>query len=202
VRIAAFLEYSALVVGGLGMLASRTFDQPKGFQLSLCVAGAGIVLGGLESVFTGRGGFRWSAHSGEAYAGAPAVVWGLMLLVVGAAVVGAAYLLADGSWAATMSQLSRRPGPLLAVGGLIAAGAGFLLLINPRDRGIAWTVFVRVPKIAVGLVLLNAGYLAVVLGVWELLDPRGFDQVATAFNQAYDVGALARSWRSWFGWRG
>lgn len=201
-RIAGFLEYAALVVGGLGMLASYAFDQPGGFQLGLCVVGAGIVLGGLESIFTGRGGFRWAGDSGEAYAGAPAVVWGLMLLTAGCAVIGSAYVLAQGSWGSTTDYLVRRPGPALIVGGLLAAGAGFLLLINPRSHGVAWTLLVRVPKMVAGLALLNLGYVGVVLGIWEWLDPRGFDQVAAAFSHAYDLNALARSWRGWFGLRG
>jgi hypothetical protein len=200
-RIAGFIEYTALVVGGLGMLASHTFDQPKGFQLSLCVVGAGIVLGGLESIFTGRGGFRWASDSGEAYAGTPAFVWGLMLLTTGCAGIGAAYLLAGGSWASMVSQLTRRPGPVLMVGGLLAAGAGFLLLINPRSHGVAWTLLIRIPKMVMGFALLNLGYIGVVLGIWEWLDPRGFNHVATAFGQTYDLSAVGRSWRGWFGLR-
>jgi hypothetical protein len=170
--------------------------------LSLCVIGAGIVLGGLESIFTGRGGFRWASDSGEAYAGAPAVVWGLMLLMVGCAVIGAAYLLSQGSWATVMQYLERRPGPALIGGGLLLAGAGFLLAINPRGRGgVAWTLLVRVPKLGAGVVLLNLGYISVALGIWEWLDPRGFERVATAFRQTYDLGALSRPLRSWFGFR-
>jgi len=202
-RIAGFLEYAALVVGGLGMLASHTFDQPKGFQLSLSVIGAGIVLGGLESIFTGRSGFRWAGDSGEAYAGAPAVVWGLMLLTAGCAVIGSAYLLAQGSWGSATDYLVRRPGPALVVAGLLLAGAGFLLVLNPRSRGgVVWTLLVRVPKLGVGVVLLNLGYMGVVLGIWEWLDPRGFGQVATTFSHTYDLNAFGRSWRGWFGLRG
>ena len=201
-RIAGFLEYAAVVVGGLGMLASHTFDLPKGTQVSLCVIGAGIVLGGLESIFTGRSGFRWASESGETYAGPPSVVWGLMLLAVGGAVIGSAYLLAQGSWGAVMDHLARRPGPVLLVGGLLLAGAGFLLMLNPRSHGLAWTLFVRIPKSVVGVVLLNLGYAGVVLGIWEWLDPRGFEQVATAFRHAYDLGAVGRAWRGWFGLRG
>jgi len=200
-RIVGFIEYAAVVVGGLGLLASHTFDLPKGFQLSLCVIGAGIVLGGLESVFTARGGFRWASDSGEAYAGAPSVVWGLMLLTAGCAVIGSAYLLAEGSWASMVAHFARRPGPVLMVGGLLAVGAGVLLLINPRNRGVVWAVLVRIPKTLVGLALLNLGYIAVVLGIWEWLDPRGFSHVATAFGQIYDPGAIGRSWRGGFGLR-
>jgi hypothetical protein len=92
---------------------------------------------------------------------------------------------------------------VLLVGGLLLAGAGFLLALNPRTRaGVAWTVFVRVPKVAAGVVLLNAGYLGVVLGIWEWLDPRGFEQVTGAFRNAYDLGAVGRTLRAWFGLRG
>ena len=200
-RIAGFVEYTALVVGGLGLLASHTFNQPKGIQLSLCVIGAGIVLGGLESIFTGRGGFRWASDSGDTYAGPPSLVWGLMLLTVGGAVIATAYLLADGSWNSVVSQLMRRPGPALIVVGLLLAGAGFLLLV-PRGRsGVAWTLLVRTPKIVVGVVLLNLGYVAVVLGAWEWLDPRGFEQVAATFTQTYDLNSAGRTMRGWLGLR-
>ena len=198
-RIVGFVEYSALVVGGLGLLASHTFSQPKGFQLSLCVIGAGIVLGGLESIFTGRGGFRWASDSGDAYAGAPSFVWGLMLLAVGGAVIAAAYLLADGSWSSVVGQLMRRPGPALIVAGLLLAGAGFLLLV-PRGRsGAAWAVLVRIPKTLAGIVLLNLGYVAVALGAWEWLDPRGFEQVTATFTQTYDLNPAVRTLRGWLG---
>ena len=201
-RIAGFIEYAALVVGGVGMLASHTFDQPRGFQLSLCVVGTGIVLGGLESVFTGRSGFRWANDSGEAYAGTPAIVWGLMLLTVGCAVIGSAYLIAEGSWATAVSHLARRPGPALVVGGLLLAGSGFLLILTSRGRAsVAWMLLIRVPKVLVGFVLLNLGYLAVLLGIWEWLDPRGFGEVTATFGRNYDLGAIGRAWHSWFGLR-
>jgi hypothetical protein len=200
-RIVGFIEYTTLVVGGLGLLASHTFNQPKGIQLSLCVIGAGIVLGGLESVFTGRGGFRWASDSGDIYAGAPALVWGLMLLTVGGAVIAAAYLLADGSWGSVVNQLMRRPGPALIVAGLLLAGAGFLLLVPPARSSVAWMLFVRTPKMLVGIVLLNLGYVAVVLGAWEWLDPRGFEQVAATFTQTYDLSSAGRTMRGWLGLR-
>ena len=201
-RIAGFIEYAALVVGGIGMLASHTFDLPKGFQLGMCVVGAGIVLGGLESVFTGRSGFRWANDSGEAYAGAPAFIWGLMLLTVGCAVIGSAYLIAEGSWGPAVSHLARRPGPVLIVGGLLLAGTGFLLVLTSRGpASIAWKLLIRVPKVLLGLVLLNVGYLAVVLGIWEWLDPRAFSEVAASFGRNYDLDAIGRVWRGWFGLR-
>ena len=198
-RIVGFIEYTTLVVGGLGLLASHTFSQPKGIQLSLCVIGAGIVLGGLESIFTGRGGFRWASDSGDTYAGPPSFVWGLMLLTVGGAVIAAAYLLADGSWNSVVSQQMRRPGPLLILAGLLLAGAGFLLLVPRGSSGVAWTVLVRVPKMLGGIVLLNLGYVAVVLGVWEWLDPRGFEQVTGTFTQIYDLNPALRTLRGWLG---
>jgi len=120
---------------------------------------------------------------------------------VGGAVIAAAYLLADGSWSSVVSQLMRRPGPALIVVGLLLAGAGFLLLV-PRGRsGVAWTLLVRAPKIVVGVVLLNLGYVAVVLGAREWLDPRGFEQVAATFTQTYDLNSAGRTMRGWLGLR-
>jgi hypothetical protein len=121
-----------------------------------------------------------------------------MLITLGSAVIAAAYLMADGSWSSVVNQLMRRPGPALIVGGLLLAGAGFLLLV-PRGGGIAWTILVRMPKMLAGVVLLNLGYVAVVLGAWEWLDPRGFERVAGTFSQTYDVNSATRALRGWLG---
>lgn len=201
-RLLTFLEYCAIVVGIVAMAAARLFAIPKGFHLGLFLVGAGIALGGLESLATRRMSFRTSSEAGENYAGAPAVIWGLMALLVGAAVIAAAYLMDAGLWQTTVNTLTRRPGPVMAGLGLVAAGAGALLMFNPSGRrGVWWTLLVRVPKTIVGLVLVVAGLAAVVLGVWEWFDPRAYDRFVRGMWARLDLRSFERLWKSIFGAR-
>jgi hypothetical protein len=184
VRLIAFVEYAAVVVGIIGVIAGRFFALPKGFELGVFLIGAGIALGGIEALLTRRMCFRPSEDAYEDYAGAPAVIVGLMALLVGAGVIGAAYLLADGLWATTLSHLTRRPAPLLIAAGVLLVGIGVLMMLNPRGRvGLAWTLLVRVPRSLLGFLLIVAGLGAIGLGGWEWLEPPAYDRfVATALR--------------------
>ena len=53
-RLIAFVEYAAVVVGIIGMIAGRFFALPKGFDLGVFLIGAGIALGGIEALLTQR----------------------------------------------------------------------------------------------------------------------------------------------------
>ena len=196
-RLLTFLEYCAIVVGIIAMAAAKLFAIPKGFHLGLFLVGAGIALGGLESLATRRMSFRTASDAGANYAGAPAVIWGLMALLVGAAVIASAYLMDAGLWRSTVSYLTRRPGPVMAGLGLVVAGAGALLMFDRSGRRGLWrTLLVRVPKTIVGLVLVVVGLAAVGLGVWEWLNPKAFDRVARGSWERFDLRAVERFWKS------
>lgn len=200
-RFFAFLEYMAVIVGIVGMIASKFFYLPKGFHLGLFLVGAGFALGGLESLFTRRMSFRFASHAGEGYAGAPALIWAGMALLIGAAFIASAYLMEQGAWRSTVNGLMRRPAPLLAAGGLLVTGAGALLMFNPRRRGIWWTLFVRIPKTLVGLFLIAAGVAAIGLGVLEWFEPQAFDLFLKRAREQFDFRALDRFWRGLFALR-
>ena len=201
-RLLTFLEYCAIVVGIIGMAAAQYYALPKGFHLGLFLVGAGIALGGLESLATRQMSFRTSSEAGEDYAGAPAVIWGFMALIVGAAVIASAYLMDAGMWRTTLNYLTRRPGPVLAGLGLVIAGAGALLIFNRSGRrGVWWTLLVRIPKTMVGLALVVAGLAGVALGVWDWLDPKSFDRIARGMWERFDLRAFDRFWKGMFGSR-
>ena len=183
-RLLAFIEYAAVVVGIIAVFAGQFFALPKGFHLGVFLIGAGIALGGLEATFTRRMGFRPAEDSYEAYAGAPAMIVGLMALLIGTGIIAAAYLLADGHWHATVQTLTRRPAPLLIVAGLLLTGVGVLLMLNPLGRrGLAWTLLVRVPRSLLGVVLVVAGLAGVGLGLWAWLAPLAFDHFVRSLPQ-------------------
>jgi hypothetical protein len=57
-RLVAFLQYAALVIGSVGMLAGQFFGLAKGFNLGVFVVGAGLAIGGIDSLVTRRMIFR------------------------------------------------------------------------------------------------------------------------------------------------
>jgi hypothetical protein len=197
-RLLALLEYTLVIVGVIGMIAARFFFLPKGFHLGIFCVGAGLALGGLESLFTRRMSFRFVTHGGI-YGGAPAVIWGAMLLAVGCAVIAAAYLMEEGLWRATVNATARRPGPAIAAGGLLACGAGALLMFNRVGHGVAWTLFVRVPKTLLGLLLIAGGVAAVGLGIVEWIDHEAYLRVSRRAGEALSIDLLQRLWRQFTG---
>jgi hypothetical protein len=193
VRILALLEYAAIAIGIVAMVAGKFFGVQKGFELGLFLVGAGIALGGIEGVVTRRMALRSAEEAYEVYAGTPALVVGVMLLVAGAATIGAAYVLAEGHWASTVSYLRNRPAALLIAAAVPLIGIGVLLILNPRGSGgTLWTLFVYVPRALLGLVLVVAGLGAVALGAWEFLDPRAFDDFVAKLPTMGEVMRKAR----------
>ena len=193
-RFLAFFEYLAVFIGILAIVAGKFFALPKGVYLGIFLIGAGVALGGFESVWTRRMCFRNSEDEWEAYAGAPALIVGLMALLVGGAVIASAYLLADGQWYSTVNYLTRRPAPVLVAAGLLLIGTGVLMLLNPRGRqGIAWTLLVRIPRSLLGLLLVVAGLGGIGLGIWEWLDPLAFDRFTNSLPRTLD-------WHAWQRW--
>jgi hypothetical protein len=177
-RLLAFLQYAALVIGSLGMVAGQYFGIAKGFNLGVFVAGAGFALAGIDALVTRRMCFRPSDDVYENYAGAPAVIVGLMVLAVGAAMIASAYLLDNEQWHAAVSHVMRRPAPLLATGGLYVTGFGVLAMLNPQGRtSWIWRMLVYLPRFLLGVLLVAAGIASIGVGAWEWHDT----QAAHAF---------------------
>jgi len=198
-RLLTFIEYTIIFIGAVGMLAASAYYLPQGFNLGLFLVGAGIALGGLESIYLRRMSFRFSSFRDDHYAGTPALIWGWMALLVGAAAIASAYLMEEGLWRTAATHFMRRPGTLLALLGLLAAGAGALIAFSPRSRGLAWTLLVRVPKTMLGLILVVAGLAAIGLGLWETIDPRSFTRLSTDALSQFRLAPFDHYWRRMLG---
>jgi len=184
VRIVSFIEFTAVIIGIIGVIAGQYFALSKGFHLGVFLIGAGIALGGLESVLTRRMCFRGSDDAYESYAGAPAMIVGLMALMIGTGLIAAAYALSDGLWYSTLHYLTRRPAPVLVAAGLLLIGLGVLMMLNPRGRrSLAWTLLVRVPRSLLGFILVAGGLAGITLGAWEWLEPAAFDRFVRILPQ-------------------
>lgn len=178
-RLLALLEYATVVIGIMAVIAGQYFGLPKGIHFGLVTIGAGLALGALEGLFTRSMPFRASDDAYEAYAGAPAMIVGLMALLVGAALVGSAYALSEGQWQATVHHLKARPAPVLIAAGILLAGIGILMMLNPQGRrGLAWLLLLYIPRSLIGFVLVLAALAAIALGAWEWLEPQAFDGFA------------------------
>jgi hypothetical protein len=194
-RILGFLQYSSVLIGIVAMIVGQFFSLRDGHHLGIFLIGAGIALGGLESLFYRQPAFFQSPASREAYMGIPAILWGIVLLILGGTVIASAYLLQDGAWHSTYNALLRQPAPLLGAGGLIAACIGYMLMVNPHGRrGAWWTLLVRIPKWIVGLLLLLGGLAAIGLGVWEFFEPQAYQRFIKDMRALLDPQALARRW--------
>ncbi|MDP2238653.1 MAG: hypothetical protein Q8K18_00650 [Burkholderiales bacterium] len=194
-RLLGLLEFAIVFIGAVGMVAASVFYLPNGVHLGLFLVGAGIALGGLESIFTRGISFRVSTLSTDHYAGTPALIWGSTILLVGATLIACAYLMEQGLWRTTVVYVMRRPGGLLSLLGLIVAGAGALIVFIPRPHGFVWTLLVGVPKTIVGIAIVIAGLAAVCLGLWEAIDPLSFTRVIKSALAQAGLPTYEHYWR-------
>jgi len=186
-RLLTFLEYTAIVVGAIAILAGRHFALAKGVHLGILLIGAGIAVAGVESLYSRQISLRFSDNAG--YDGFPAVVWGLMLLLVGAALVAYAYLLDTGVWPRALRLLQQNPGIVYIAGSLLLLGLSVLLFTDPGAQRKWWqTLLLRVPRVIVALVALTCGIAAMASGAWQIADPQGFAQVERQVRARLDDG--------------
>lgn len=200
--ILSFLEYTAIIIGAIAMASGKVFGLLKAYHLGIFLIGAGITLGGFESVFRRQIRFPSFFDRRDAYAGVPAVIWGLMVLLAGTAVIAMAYLLADGRWTSVLGFLQRRLAVAMILPGLLVAGAGALVMFDPHGwRGIWQTLLVRVPRLILGLMLVTLGLAAGALGAWDWFAPRSFQHFAATMATQLDWHGWGRFWTSLPGWR-
>src|SRR6187402_1842673 len=137
-RLTTFLAFTLMIFGAIGIVAARYFALPKGLHLGIFAIGAGVLIGALESLYVRRMSLRASNEAAAAYDGIPAVIWGLMLLLIAGCVIGAAYALDAGRWNAVTAYLNQRPGAFYALCGLLLMGAGALAFVNPHGWRVWW----------------------------------------------------------------
>ena len=178
-RLTTFLAFSPMILGAIGIVAARYYALPKGVHLGVFAIGAGVLIGALESLHTRRMGLLGANDADGAYDGTPAVIWGLMLLLVAGCVIGAAYAMDAGRWNALTAYLKQRPGAQYALCGLMLMGAGALAFVNPQGRRVWWkTLLFRTPRVLFAVLLMLAGLIALACGAWEWIDPHDFQKAS------------------------
>lgn len=187
-RLITFIAYAAILFGIAGIFAGKQFGMVKGLHPSIFLVGIGIALGGLESIITRRMSMRFASDGAQHYDGFPALVWGLMLFVTGAAIIGYAYALNAHSWPRIAALLLRFPGTLAAVAGVFLVGLSVLLFVNAGGKRRWWsTLLFRVPRILGALVVLIGGMTAMAAGAWYTADARGFAKFERQVSARLDL---------------
>jgi len=187
-RLLTFLEYAAIVVGAIGILAGWHFALAKGIHLGILLVGVGIAAGGIESLYSRQMSLRFSEEAAQGYDGFPALVWGMMLLLAGGALIGYAYLLDTGAWPRAAGLLKQYPGIVYAAAGLLLAGFSVLLFADPGGHRKRWqTLLLRVPRVILAVMALTCGIATMASGAWQIADPQGYAQVERQVRARVDA---------------
>lgn len=175
-RLLTFLEYAAIVVGAIAIFAGQHFALANGVHLGIVLIGVGLAAAGIESLYSRQMSLRFAERAG--YDGFPAMVWGTMLLLVGGALIGYAYLLDSGVWPRADRLLKQNPGIVYVAASLLLLGFSVLLFTDPGAQRKLWqTLLLRVPRVIVALIVLTCGIAAMASGAWQFVDPQGYEQV-------------------------
>ena len=177
-RLLTFLEYAAIVLGAIAIYAGGHYALAKGVHLGILLIGAGVAVGGIESLYSRRMSLRFSEDAAEGYSGFPALVWGLMLLLAGAALIAYASLLDVGAWPRAERLLKQNPAILYIVAGFFLAGFSVLLFTDTNANRKLWqTLLLRVPRVIVAVLVLTLGIAAIAGGAWQIADPKGYADI-------------------------
>jgi len=196
-RLTAFIEYCAIAIGIIFILADQYLALPKGVELGGCLIGFGFLLAGLEAILTRRMSLRFSDYGWDDWMGTPSVIVGMVELLAGLALIGAAYAQHAGKWLTVVNFLSARPGPVMAVVGLMLLGLGMVVIIMAdRYGGKLRFVFVGGPQIVVGALVMTLGAASLSAGTWEWFHHPSFERFAQSTAKKFKLPAPGNTWRN------
>jgi hypothetical protein len=178
-----------LTIGGLLLAAGgNRLGNAALTQAGVFLLGGGLALAGLGGVLTGRKPFSQQAAPSHSATGQVALFNGAVLMVIGVGVMAGAVLLLLRGEAGLIALLRQRPGIILVPLGAVLLGKGCAQLLGVLQRGgSAWGRLLSLPYLLAGLIVGLLGLLALVLGLYEMLDPLGFDRML-----ASNLGPLLR----------
>ena len=170
-----FIEYAAIITGAVCLLAGTQFVVLRDLHLGIYLIGTGLALAGIEALYSREMSLIFSGETAPRHSGFPAVVWGLMLLGVGGAMLGYAYLTGAGLWPRVQTTLAQYPGWNYLAAGFLMIGFSIQLFVDSGGaRGLVRTFFFRVPRVMFAVVVLLGGIAVAAGGGWQLLDAQSF----------------------------
>lgn len=189
------VEYCALISGIFVVWTGLQSAAERDVALGVGLVGGALLVGGLASIVTRRMSFRFYVNPRTGYAGAAAIIAGLMQLIAGGLAAAATHALATHTWQARLDDLLVNPWPLLIPLSLLLICAGLLMMRPSSDRvGPLGTVLFRVPKTLIAVAAVGAG--AAILGGWgwKMYDPQAFQSFLSLVPDEY-VKLLANAWK-------
>jgi hypothetical protein len=188
-----FVEYCVLVAGIFAIAQGRRSAAEQEVALGILLVGVALLLAGLASIVTKRMSFRFYRSARTSYAGATALITGMMQVIVGGLAVAAAHALATHVWQARLDALLANPWPLLIPLGLLLIGAGLLLVRRSSSYvGFLGAVLFILPKTLTGVAALGAGAAILVGWAWKIYDPVAFLGFVRLFPEYLNL--LANWW--------
>jgi hypothetical protein len=187
-RLLTFLAYAAILIGAIAIYAGQHYALANGTHLGIFLIGAGLAVGGIESLYSRRMSMRFSEDAAEGYSGFPAIVWGAMLLFSGAGLIVGAYLLDAGLWPRAAHLLKQNPAIVQIVAGLFLTAFSVLLFTDTNANRKFWqTLLLRVPRVIVALIVLTCGISVIGAGAWQIVDPPGYAKVERQGRERLDA---------------
>jgi hypothetical protein len=198
-RLLTFIEYAAIITGAVFLLAGTQFDVLRDSHLGIYLIGAGLALAGVEALYSREMSLLFSGETAPRHSGFPAVVWGLMLLCVGGAMIGYAYLTGAGLWPRVATTLAQYPGWNYLAVGLLMIGISIQLIVDSGGtRGWLRTFFFRVPRVVFAAAILLGGMAVAAGGAWQLLDAQSFSAARRMAGMKIEKTLEGHPAQAWF----
>jgi hypothetical protein len=157
----------------LGILIASISPTTRTLPIGLLIAGIGLTAAYLDALLTGQITFSRRGMGTISYQGLAGHIWGAEMVFIGVTIAFAAGMewLSPG-WVMTWINSPLGLAQLLLSGGLIAAGAGVVLILGNRESRESKTDFVlSLPSRLFGLVVIVAGLAVLGLGLIQLVSP-------------------------------
>jgi len=199
-NVPTMVEYAALGAGIFLAVSGRQSGSGQKLVLGISLVAAALLFAGVASIVTRRVSFRFFGRAGSGYAGAVAIISGMMLVVAGGLAVAAAEALVTGTWDAKLQVLLTNPWPLLIPLGLLLIGAGLLLMHRPYGHfGSLGIMLYIVPKALTGALVLVVGTAVLASWAWKVFDAKAFLSFAQLFLDG-NMHYLEKGWYTVIAW--
>lgn len=198
-RLLTFLEYAAILAGAIGLLAGTHFNAPGGSLLGTYLIGAGLALAGAEALYSREMSLLFTGETAPRHSGFPAIVWGLMLLCVGGALIAYGYLTQANLWPRAATTLHHYAGWRYLAAGLFMVGFSVLLYVDSgRTRNWLRTLLFRLPRVVFAAALALGGVVVAAGGAWQMLDAQSFAAVRDMGRMRIEKTLEGHPAQSWF----
>lgn len=198
-RLLTFLEYAAILAGAIFLLAGTHFNALSGSPLGIYLIGAGLALAGAEALYFREMSLLFTGETAPRHSGFPAIVWGLMLLCVGGALLGYGYLTQAHLWWRAAATLHRYPGWRYLAAGLFMVGFSILLYVDSgRTRNWLGTLLLRLPRVVFAAALALGGVIVTAGGAWQMFDTQSFAAVQEMARMKIEKTLEGHPAQSWF----